>query len=115
MIDFSKPVQTRDGVLVRILCTDRKGSLPVLGLLPHPSTEGERVLSWRADGSSPYSTKGYDLENVPDRHVKYLHLSEGGGSCTSRHLRESNIDAVILKVSWDDKGQYWVEKEGDTK
>ena len=49
-LDFSKPVQTRDGQPVRILCTDRKGtSYPVIGLVL-VSDHREDVSSWTAGG-----------------------------------------------------------------
>ena len=32
MLDINKPVQTRDGQPARILCTDKKGNLPILAL-----------------------------------------------------------------------------------
>lgn len=33
MIDWTKPVETRDGRKVRVLCTDGPGEQPVVGLL----------------------------------------------------------------------------------
>lgn len=49
MIDFTKRVQC--GTLpIRILCTDRPGAFPVVGMTP------DGVLSYyHADGSAPYS------------------------------------------------------------
>lgn len=52
MIDFTKPVQTRDGRPVRILCTDRKDSLSsetIVGLVE--DHEGEAIYTWNANGS----------------------------------------------------------------
>lgn len=67
MIDFTKPVQTRDGKPVRILCTDRKGDLPVIGLLTL-SDGREMVQSWHQNGMLCNGHSVNDLINVPQRH-----------------------------------------------
>jgi hypothetical protein len=57
-IDFTKPVTTRDGCPVRILCTDRPGEFPVVGLV------GEDVYAWTLDGGFGYGRNSpYDLSN----------------------------------------------------
>lgn len=71
-----KPVCTRDGRRVRILCFDRKGypESPIMGLVD----EGDRetFVSWRPDGSVRFSDDSYagrDLmmatEESEDSHV----------------------------------------------
>ena len=52
MLDLTKPVQTRDGCKVRILCADRKGTAyPIVGLIEREGGEGvERVVSWTLTG-----------------------------------------------------------------
>lgn len=67
MIDFNKPVQTKDGCKVRILCTDRKGTYPVVGLILH-SGGVESLDTWTASGKC-LKTEGNeeDLVNVPDK------------------------------------------------
>ncbi len=68
-LDLTKPVQTRDGRKVRILCTDRNGSKhPVVGLI---DTYGDRKLemphTWTSDGkfNSVEVDHEADLVNVP--------------------------------------------------
>lgn len=68
MIDWSKPVQTRDGRAVRVLCTDcaTPTSYPVVALV-RDSYGYERVQSYTLEGkyrrTIPESPN--DLENVP--------------------------------------------------
>lgn len=50
MIDFTKPLRTRDGRKVRILCTDRRGDMSVVGLATRDGG-GEIIMTWCSDGS----------------------------------------------------------------
>lgn len=65
-IDFSKPVQTKNGKPVRILCTDRKltydgADYPVIGLLDNC------IFTWTADGQHCESSdEGHALVNAPE-------------------------------------------------
>ena len=67
MIDFTKPVQTRDGRAVRILTTDTKNTLfPVVGLITG-SDGNEYPESWTAEGMNidgSNCTNDEDLINV---------------------------------------------------
>ena len=68
-IDFSKPVRTKGGEEVRILCTDRDAVSPIVGLIkPNTRYNGERIAAWRKDGVlfMEEHTREHDLENVPD-------------------------------------------------
>lgn len=63
-LDFTKPVQTKDGKPVRILCTDAEGSYslgPVVGLL------NGGALHWYQDGRFGSQPSLNDLEYVPPR------------------------------------------------
>jgi len=73
-VDLSKPVQTRSGLKVRLLCTDRKDPYPIVGLISRPasSVEGAResLEVWRLDGSylDPLKIEHpLDLVNAPVR------------------------------------------------
>ena len=76
MIDFSKPVQTRDGRKVRILCTDMKGDMgdTVVGIIAEG--DSEEVLTWKTDGV--YNRAGdetsCDLINVPETRVVWVNM-----------------------------------------
>lgn len=63
-LDLSKPVQTRDGRKVRILCTDRRGPAPVIGLVECASSEA--LLLWSKDGKFSDYISPSDLVNVPE-------------------------------------------------
>jgi len=66
--DITKPVQTRNGLKVRILCTDRAGDFPVVGLVKDGQTESTQ--SWRLNGrftTSNVVDHSWDLVNVPVR------------------------------------------------
>lgn len=72
-LDLTKPVQTRDGRTVRILCTDRKGEYPVVGLII--LSNGQEISgSWNTCGrfnSLSDDEHDIDLINVPPKPVKY--------------------------------------------
>ena len=66
-IDFTKPIQTRDGRKWTKYCTDAPGRYPVHGYI-----EGEeRPDAWKLDGSLyAYPGSPGDLVNVPPKMVK---------------------------------------------
>lgn len=73
-LDFNKPITTRDGRAVRILCTDRKATSnwPVVGLVME-SNGREIVRFWSIGGKvNPDSIhpSGSDLINPPPPKVK---------------------------------------------
>lgn len=73
MVDFTKPVTTRDGRKVRILCTDAKGDCPVVGLITYRDGS-EGISQWLPDGRAYNSPKetGFDLINPVQK--KYINL-----------------------------------------
>lgn len=48
-IDTSRPLRTRNGARVTILCSNARGDMPIVGLV-HNEKEDE-VYTWRADGA----------------------------------------------------------------
>lgn len=74
MIDLTKPVQTRDGRRVRVLCTDVKGeSNSVVGLVDGGNTETCQI--WHGDGSYiPNSESSQDLINGPEKRVVWVNM-----------------------------------------
>ncbi len=64
-LDLNKPVMTRDGRKVRILCTDKAGgSYPIVGLVTNFGSED--AYSWTSDGRFLGETdERTDLVNVP--------------------------------------------------
>lgn len=74
-IDFTKPVQTRDGRKVRIICTDGPKGRPIVGI-----KEDSDVMCWASDGMHcglpPCDS---DLLNAPPvKHVRYVSFDKAG-------------------------------------
>lgn len=63
-IDWTKPVRTKDGRAVRVLCTDAPGEYPVVGII-----DGyESPETWMIDGTwLQGEIEDTDLENAPRR------------------------------------------------
>lgn len=72
-LDLTKPVQTRDGRSVRILCDNMKTDQPVVGVVTNNDGR-EFVAQWDVSGKfyqrSPHEGP-IDLINVPPKPVKY--------------------------------------------
>ena len=72
MLDFNKPVQTRDGRKVRVLCTDGRGDHPVVGYAACQNY----LYSWRLSGHryNTDETTITDLINVPETRVVWVNV-----------------------------------------
>lgn len=86
-IDFTRPITTRDGRAVRILCTDRKGTEhPIVGLVAQKDIE--ELYHWTSSGF--YNRFGtfttLDLINPPVK--KYINLFPKDCSRTYFDTRE---------------------------
>lgn len=82
-INWNKPVQTRDGLRVRILDLDSKvAGYPVIGCVIHPDGQ-EEVETWTEDGwiSGISGGHAWDLINVPERTVSFYPMLDGGRLC----------------------------------
>lgn len=62
MIDINKKYQTAKGAPVRLLCVDREGPYPVVGLI------GQGVYSWSADGIFLRNGPDWRLVEVKEKH-----------------------------------------------
>lgn len=118
-IDWNKPVQTRDGLAVRILDLNSKVSgYPVIGCVVHPDGQ-EEVETWTEDGwvSGISDGHAWDLLNVPERVTAYYPALAGrrlcGGVIRDVQLAlgyDSVVDAVrdfpgtqrIIECVWED-------------
>ena len=70
-IDWTKPVQTRDGRKVRVLCTDGPKRSPVIGIV-----DGNTYPSiW--DGKGKNASSATDLINVPEKRVVWVNMYPG--------------------------------------
>ena len=94
-IDWIKPVQTRDGRKVRVLCIDKAGERSVVGLVVH-ETAGETIYAWYASGNYMSNTHNLDLINVPEKRVAWVNMYPDknalGVPCKSRD--EADKDAA---------------------
>lgn len=71
MIDFTKPVTTRDGREVRIAATDGPGAYPVVGWIKLHEVGWSEVASWTLSGKSLVGCESAnDLINPPPKPVK---------------------------------------------
>lgn len=71
MVDFSKPVQTRDGRKVRVLCMNRVGGLyPIIGLIDQGGIEETQCWTSKGVHAVGVADSGLDLVNVPPQKVK---------------------------------------------
>lgn len=76
-IDWNKPVQTKDGRKVRVLCTDSKGYFPIVGLVVSEDGESEDVVYWPLTGElagRPDHDYQLDLINVPEKHEIWVNV-----------------------------------------
>lgn len=82
-INWDKPVQTRDGLAVRILDLDSKvAGYPVIGCVIHPDGQ-EEVETWTEDGRvvNDNPDNAWHLTNVPERTVSFYPVFDGGRLC----------------------------------
>lgn len=103
--DPTKPVRTRDGRQVRILCTDRAGDKPIVALL---LKEGcEYLRSYFADGTYT-GVPGYrnqhslDLVNIPKKIQRTFWLNfypEGSDAVCHRSKEAADISALDYRIA----------------
>lgn len=84
MFDFTKPIFTKVGNPVRILCTDAPGSYPIVGLVQSVisdlrNTGNFAILQWTMEGmASSYRVNDWNLKpNLPKPPIiKFVPLNE---------------------------------------
>lgn len=70
--DTSRKVVTRDGRNVRIVCTDVKGSAPIVAVIEEKDNT-ENVLRYESDGIM-HGYHDIDLFFAPDIHVGWINI-----------------------------------------
>jgi hypothetical protein len=74
-VDFSKPVQTRDGRPVKLVTTSGRGDYPVVGYVDKNDT----LTLWTAEGKLLAGYEGrLDLINVPVKRVGWVNVTPFG-------------------------------------
>ena len=98
--DPTRPVQTRDGREARILCTDRKGSSPILALVT--CVDGnENVAVYFMNGFGLYSRESsLDLVNVPVETFQYQNVWR------DRHALSVRYDTLEQANDYHGKNKY---------
>lgn len=88
-IDWTKPVRTKDGRAVRVLCTDGPGDYPVIGIV-----DGEcRCRTWTLDGIELTGNTGpCDLENTPQRIQREYWVNVYPSTLSPHHFTKQNAD-----------------------
>lgn len=88
--DSTKPVRTREGRPARILCTDRKGTYPILALILHKDNFEEHWI-YSAEGKVAGTTNECvnDLVNVPV--TKWINLYKRG---PGRFFHKTQAEAI---------------------
>lgn len=96
MIDFSKPVQTKEGKEVRIYTTEGMGKYPVVGQVKY--IDGDWLaVRWTLSGENQAMGGGYSLINVPEKHVRYLNCYHGLAACAYTDKKTAD--------EWADQGR----------
>jgi len=117
MIDFNKPLKTRSGLNVRIICTDRKGDWPVIGLV-EVAPGKEQCLSWKHDGRAHACPGEDDLVNTPVVVERFQNVYSVRATTTLGKWKTSLEDANrcasshrqhVIKATWEDSKMVKVE------
>lgn len=112
-IDWKKPIQTKSGDKVRVLCIDAGGLFPVVGL-----ADGV-VRSWNMSGFSAvyenYEEDPYELLNSPPPEKFYIHVREDGSYQSDvQGLTHTPTDMARITVNPENKTIH-IEKLNDTE
>lgn len=107
MLDFSKPIRTRDGQAVRILCVDancKTGDIvqPIVGIVANGV-----LAAWGENGAyMPGRDSPLDLVNVPSKKAKVVVevrlVRLPNGLISSRCMFDGEKFINGASISWDD-------------
>lgn len=96
-----RKVVTRDGKRVRIVCTDKLGAYPVIGLVK--TDKEETVLFYTDTGYiHPEVPSGYDLFFVPEIHEGWINVYSSSYFSTSARIFSSEEEAKEEGKKWKD-------------
>lgn len=101
MLDLSKPIQLRDGRAVRILCTDRLGNYPIVGLyLSNTSPNREVVGAWKTGGALISRETPLDLVNVKVKKWRWGLKGPMYGIVTDKHYTEAEVKDICISPTF---------------
>ena len=113
----SRKVVTRDGRKVKILCTNRKSTYPIVALVENHDSDNESVYSYRENGL--YSMFSQSEENnlffAPEPHEGWINVyrHSDGGHAYAGAVYDSKEDAekrktidenyvTPIKIEWEE-------------
>ena len=101
-LDFTKPITTRDGRAVRILCTDGPGECPVVGFIKGATGPGCWYAHGAPQGTNGVATGPDSLINPPVKRRGWvnLYLTGAGRVVTSTDVHETEESAKILSMNY---------------
>lgn len=100
-----RKVVTRDGRNVRILCTDREGSVyPIVALIKDDNREMEILVTYTKDGRPvEYNEAYYTLFFAPEKHEGWINVFDSRDG--SKYLGDSRV--FKTKEDAEEAGKNW--------
>lgn len=111
----SRKIVTRDGRNVRILCTDREGSIyPIVALIKDDNRELEILVTYTKDGRpAEYNEAYYILFFAPEKHEGWINIyrslvyneAYSGKIYASKEEAErytNNATLATAKIEWEE-------------
>ena len=112
-IEVGKTYETRDGLLARVICVDRKfmGNAPVIALVTHANGM-EWTCGYNAEGVSPGDSR-HDLvrEHVPVTYRWYrVFENKEVGMAWEKSSVNAPTDIGLIKLAFDPSGNLVIDK-----
>lgn len=108
MVDFDKPLQTREhGWPVRIICRDKKGPYPVLGLALQADGGDEIAMYFKSDGGSSWHPS-YDLVNIKVKKEGWVNVYPNmrvtafASEAKANSAAVSNRRIACVRIEWEE-------------
>ena len=107
----SRKVVTKNGDSVRIICTDRLGEFPIVGLVRTDNVE--KVTSYTNSGRVyPEAPSGYDLFFVPEIHEGWVNVYQEDNKLRCGNVYDTKAEAeqhgsyakyiATVKIEWEE-------------
>ena len=93
-VDWTKPIQTRDGRPARVLCLDlRKGAGDFAAVAVTDTDHTEFIWTRPLTGKAGDGESGIDIINVPEKRTVYINFYEGGCPEVCRSRAAADVEA----------------------
>lgn len=105
-----KPVCTRDGRSVRIICFNREYiGFPIIALIKNGDTEGVYQFDDKGRSNIDDEERGYDLMMIPEKKEGWVNIYAINTCYSSKEEAEANIDkdyeheyVRTVKINWEE-------------